>query len=498
MDGGKMYWIEKSGVGDFSTVFDHEVRSVVHELRTVFPSSTAPAHASFLTGFPPAEHGVVGNQFWDHNLVSDIRYRMANPLLHIHPYENRSLRTSSLLDDISSMGLSWAAVNFPHTFNVLKPLTSPSTYCLYAPKRILVLPMSGRGQSTEFFGEKVEFSFIRSDGTEECEIEVDGKIWQCGEEVRKFWIELFSGHLSVSARCFHNDQDDSISIELGTSVLVLSTSDFCENSAADEGPCSTAADYPLGEGINFFESPRVEWVTETALKALDRWHPDIIFIRYNQADHAQEYLYWLLARGNSAEQAQARYLIEKTYGRIAHNISLLASKIGPFSKYLLFSDHGIDWISTRVNPNAILRALSLEQCAIFQGDSNCAYLYSDEPLTGSDLERLRKYIEKHVPGVSLCGAKTELSLGLPVKSVRVGQVALIAASHIEFDYDAGDIFSRVHAASHGDRPRRSAMSGFLRSRGFGSIDTLDTVEDIHITDLRHIISGVMTSQLCAP
>lgn len=40
------------------------------ELHTVYPSSTAPAHASMLTGAPPRVHGIVGNRFWDEESVS--------------------------------------------------------------------------------------------------------------------------------------------------------------------------------------------------------------------------------------------------------------------------------------------------------------------------------------------------------------------------------------------------------------------------------------------
>ncbi|MFF9819384.1 alkaline phosphatase family protein [Streptomyces sp. NPDC014006] len=140
--------------------------SPVSALPTVFPSSTAPAHASFLTGRHPDGHGIVGNSFWSTEPVAQIKALSGNPLSSVHPYERSTLTAPSLLDWCEENGLSAAAVQFPHTFTRGEEGTAiPSVYCLYAPSRSGTVPLEdGRGSAElTYFDHRVRLAFDTTD-----------------------------------------------------------------------------------------------------------------------------------------------------------------------------------------------------------------------------------------------------------------------------------------------------------------------------------------------
>ncbi|AZZ54530.1 nucleotide pyrophosphatase [Rathayibacter iranicus] len=482
VDGGKAAWVDEVGLGDFSQLFREKQSSDVYELATVFPSSTAPAHASFLTGLEPEDHGIVGNRFWEDESVRAIRNASNNPLLSIHAYENHSMYTSSLLNDLDSAGYSWAAVHFPHTFSTSSPLGSPSVYCIYAPSRTIVLGKDGSAKASVFFGEDVEFSFDSVTGRNSCVISVDGRAWYLGADMQRFQFSIEAGPLSVGARYRGNLEGPDVAIELGTSVLTLATPNFDAPSCKEDGPCSLAAEYSLGEGVSFFESPRIEWITFTALRAVEQFVPEVLFVRYNQVDHAQEFLYWYLINGNADQRLKARELLLSTYRKIAENIETLAKSFGHETKFLFFSDHGIDWVSKHVNPNVALKRLGLDHDAIFQGDSNCSYLYSERQIGVEDIGRIETFVKDHIPGVSVgsIGSNSQARS----RSRRLGQMTLIAGSNLEFRYEQVGLIREVCSASHGDSPARSEMSGFFRTYGF---DTGGITSVRSITQLREFI-----------
>lgn len=482
VDGGKAAWVDEVGLGDFSQLFREKQSSDVYELATVFPSSTAPAHASFLTGLEPEDHGIVGNRFWEDESVRAIRSASHNPLLSIHAYENHSMYTSSLLTDLDAAGYSWAAVHFPHTFNISSPLGSPSVYCIYAPSRTIVLGKDGSAEASVFFGEDVEFSFVSVTGPTGCVISVDGEAWYLGADMQRFQFNLRAGPISVGARYRGDLEGPDIAIELGTSVLTLATPNFDAFSCKEDGPCSLAAEYHLGEGVNFFESPRIEWITSTALRAVEQSGPEVLFVRYNQVDHAQEFLYWYLVKGALDQRLKARKLLLSIYREIAENIETLAKSFGHETKFLFFSDHGIDWVSKHVNPNVALEILGLDHDAIVQGDSNCSYLYSERRIGLEDIRRIEAFVKDHLPEVSVgsIGSGSQARS----RSKRLGQMTLIAGSNLEFCYEQDGLIREVCSASHGDSPARSEMSGFFRTYGF---DTGGVASVRAITDLRKVI-----------
>ena len=51
------------------------------QARAVFPAETLPNHAAMMTGFPPQQSGIVGNDFWAPNVGGVEKYRMQYPNL---------------------------------------------------------------------------------------------------------------------------------------------------------------------------------------------------------------------------------------------------------------------------------------------------------------------------------------------------------------------------------------------------------------------------------
>lgn len=141
-------------------------------LPTIFPSSTAPAHASFLTGAYADVHGIVGNRFWDAEPVDEIRLRAADPVQTLHPYEAHSLTAPSLVDWFTNRDAKVVALHFPQTFSrAARDGHVPSLYCLYAPARATRVPVGMSEQpdphSTPlvYFDEVVPLSAVPAAGS---------------------------------------------------------------------------------------------------------------------------------------------------------------------------------------------------------------------------------------------------------------------------------------------------------------------------------------------
>jgi hypothetical protein len=459
-------------------------------LRTIFPSSTAPAHASFLTGAHPDRHGIVGNRFWRAEDVADIRTLAADPVTSLHPYDAASLLAPSVLDWLVERGAKVAAIQFPHTFSRSGLLGEvPSLYCLYAPGRDLVVPIDGCAAS-DYFGCAVEVSatelggvVVLSTTAGQVPIEVGG--------ATRLNVTIPAGELSIPVRLTRCEQGMA-ALRLGTAVLTLRFGLKSGSNGSCGSPSSLDIDYTADPSVDFHEAPRANWIAQTALDALDEHEPDVLFVRFNQADHAQEYLYWHAVRAGGAETSLAREQILDTYQLIDRCLGAIMEAVGKDASYLLFSDHGIDYVDNHLRPNVVLQELGLDDRMIFQGDSNIAYLYSDLPLRTDEWRRIRQALTAVDATIIPLTRTMAADLRLPWDSERTGVAAVVCGPHREFVYGvAGTSRQQVRSASHGYLPGSPAMNGFCRMFGAG---TGPIEPPAHLVDLEGVVKRLWRAQ----
>ncbi|MER7735921.1 alkaline phosphatase family protein [Streptomyces erythrochromogenes] len=475
VDGGLPRIIRDHGFFDLRTVLPTVPGTPVHELRSIYPSSTAPSHASFLTGTHPSGHGIVGNRFWERESVAEIRRRANDPLSAFHPYERTSLTAPSLLDWFAQQGVSAAAVHFPQTFARNARAAIPACYSLYAPARDLVVPLSPAGDAVAdgrvtlpCLGHEPTL-YLRLDQRTGVITIGDGHAAVAvtdGSPPVRLDIPVPSGSLSVAVSCLLLD-GNRIRMKLGTAVLTMGFGGFdpAPRRRNGDGAASLQVEYTASPQHDFHESPRAEWVERTALDVFDEHDPDVLFVRFNQADHAQEFLYWHAVRGTAGEQAHAWQQILDTYARIDACVRRIAEAVGEQGEFLFLSDHGIDYVETHLSPNRVLSELGLADRMVFQGDSNCAYLYADAPLGAGVGERLGDALRTLDPSVGVLTPADRARWGLPVGSPRVGRMTVTCGRHIEFQYGEAAARADVASASHGHFPSDPAMSGFYRCFG---------------------------------
>ncbi|OKH99010.1 nucleotide pyrophosphatase [Streptomyces sp. CB02923] len=474
VDGGLPGIIREHDFFDLTRALPAVPGTAVHELRSIFPSSTAPSHASFLTGTHPEGHGIVGNRFWERESAAEIRQRADDPLSAFHPYEEDSLTAPSLLDWFARQGASAAAVHFPQTFSRGARQAIPSCYSLYAPARDLVVPLAPGGDGTadarvtlSYLGHELPLYVHLDQRTDTITVGSDREnaVLADGSRPVRLDIPVTSGAVSVAASCTLLDPG-RIRVRLGTAVITMGFGGLDPVPLrGGDGPASLHVEYTANPHHTFHEAPRAEWVEQTALDVLEKHDPDVLFVRFNQADHAQEFLYWHAVRGSARERDPAWQQILDVYARIDACVGRLAEAVGEHAEFLLFSDHGIDYVETHLRPNHVLADLGLADRMVFQGDSNCAYLYADAPLPAAEEERLGRALRALDPSVGLLTPPERKRLKLPVSSPRVGRLTVTCGRHIEFQY--GDVAAResVASASHGYLPSDPAMSGFYRSFG---------------------------------
>ncbi|WP_030838252.1 alkaline phosphatase family protein [Streptomyces sp. NRRL F-4474] len=476
IDGGLPGIIRDHDFFDLRKVLPAVPGTPVHELRSIYPSSTAPSHASFLTGTHPNGHGIVGNRFWERESVAEIRRRADDPLSAFHPYERTSLTAPSLLDWFARQGASAAAIHFPQTFSRTARVAIPGCYCLYAPARDLVVPLppavdaaaDGRvtlsclGHEPTLYLRLAQRTGALTIGDGDAAVVVTD-----GSPPVRLDIPVSSGSLSVAVSWTRLERN-RIRMKLGTAVLTMGFGglDAAPRRRAGDGAASLHVEYTASPQHDFHESPRAEWVERTALDVLEEHDPDVLFVRFNQADHAQEFLYWHAVRGTVGEQSHAWQQILDTYARIDACVQRIAEAVGEQGEFLFFSDHGIDYVETHLSPNRVLTDLGLADRMVFQGDSNCAYLYADTPL-GADVEqRLQDALRTLDPSVDVLTPADRARWGIPVSSPRVGRMTVACGQHIEFQYgEAAAARTSVASASHGHFPSDPAMNGFYRCFG---------------------------------
>ena len=247
---------------------------------------------------------------------------------------------------------------------------------------------------------------------------------------------------------------------------------------------SARIDYDADPSHAFHECPSIEWTTAAAME-LAATEPDVLFVRYNQIDHAQEHLHGLACRGSEAAATQ----IAATYARVDAGLWALRERVGLDCPMIAFSDHGIDTIHTHLWPNELLAELGLAAQFVFQGDSSCAYLYPARPgaaLTADARAAIARVVRAQ-PELWL-GTDDELAgLGCQFPA-RQGLLTLRCQDHVELQYGPGPLRRAVCAASHGFSPELPAMHGVFLSLNLPPGAPRPTA----ITQLRPLIETLLT------
>lgn len=465
--------------------------SSVGRLRTVYPSSTATGHASILTGQAASSHGVVGNRFWRKESVAAIRASADDPVAAFFPYERDALTHTSVLDSLAAQGLRVAAVHFPQTINLSAVSTdSPAVFWLYAPPVELDLTFGGSQSSeavVEYFGQSLMVR-ARREGSR-ITLSLDGApsvdVTKRDRCVVTSSVEhgLLTIPVEVRAR-----NARMLALGFGKAALTL-TSGLLDkvNASPVGGLVGHDPHYKDSNDRWFYEVPVPDGVTNTALTVAEAYDPDVLFVRYNQADHVQEFLGWDFLRGAPSASFAARQRIVEVYRQVETEVSALVSSLGSGVETILVSDHGIDWIDKEVRPNALLEQLGLAGKAVFQGDSTCAFLYSPTVAISAVLDQVVAALPELGSDVRVLSSFELARLGLPADSPRTGQLVIQCGPHAEFVYGPGALVSRVQAASHGFDPASPAMDAFIRLNGEATqgIDLPGSVMGV-----RHVIEQV--------
>jgi type I phosphodiesterase/nucleotide pyrophosphatase len=450
-------------------------------LTSVYPSSTAPAHASFLTGVAPGSHGILGNRYFAAEPAAQIRSLCKDPLHSIHPYERRSLLHSSLIDRLQGCGRSVAGVHFPHTFDRIgRPDSILSSNCLYAPSRV-VLPSWQPGPgilaatvATEYFSRPTTFALRYQTENGRVSLTESGKRTQLqAGEVSAVRFTSGGQELWVPVQVV-TGPDRPPALVLGTAAMVMRQRPGSGVSSPGEAwslasatdshvACSAGPSYELAGGAPFHESPSIGWVLREAQDFLSA-RPDMLLVRFNQVDHAQEALYWHAERAQGDDAVLAREEIRQAYVSICTAILQLMDLAGSEYDVVLFSDHGIDWVDRQLSPNAVLAELDLSGELVFQGDSNIAYLYG-ERTPSRQISEVTKALRSRDSSVRWLNLADLTSMGVsPAALTRAGLGALTCGLHRKFDYDGTEVSTTVRSASHGYWPAAASMNGFFAAR----------------------------------
>lgn len=433
-------------------------------LRSIYPSSTAPAHASVLTGLHPEGHGIVGNRFWTNDTRDVVRLAQGDPLACLHPYEDSSLAAPSVVAGLRRRGLDVAAVQFPHTFSRAAGETgADATFCLYSPSGTVEAARQG-GRAA------VPVAAFGFDFTVDLELGGNGAVSWSSSSPR---VALAADGPAVDVHGLEDRRALSLRLELkeagpdtvrvyrSTGVLTLTFGGVAAADVVgpDRPPHSRAVSYTANPDHGFHESPGIGWTTATACRLLERG-PDVLLVRYSQVDHAQEHLHWFAEHG---DERQSREAVEQTlaaYRAVEDGVRAILGEAGADTPVFVFSDHGIDSVHTHLHVNRLLEELGLEREFVFQGDSSCAYLYGDRPLAPAEDRALRSAAVSSPAGSRLWVAERGEMEGLRAyREDRSGRLVLRCAGHTELQYGPGPFACAARSASHGFPPDSPAMDG---------------------------------------
>ncbi len=467
VDGAQPSVVRRHGL--FGSVVPDRPSSPVVVLRTPYPSSTATGHATLLTGTAPARHHIVGNRFWEHEDVKTIRARAADPVASFHPYERRTLACGSLLDTLQRAGLRTVAVHFPQTLDrVPSPDPVAAVFWLYAPAREFMVRFGVEPSRlmTRYLSHEVPLTIERTSAG--LSVSLGEGTAQPLPAGGRATLQTEIGQATVSVPVEARDFNSmGCRLLLHVAAVTLASGEVART-ASSVSPAGFSASYRDGRGAEYFDVPRAAAVTNTTLALVDAVDPDVVLVRYNQVDHAQEFLGWDLLCEGGAVARSAQDQVLAAYMETEGEVRRLVRELGPGIEVVVASDHGIDWVDRHVRPNALLSLLGCADQAVFQGDSTCAFLYA-APGTAEQVARVvAREIAALGPGVRVLSERDLYHLDLPVGSSRLGTMVLGCGPHQEFLYDEGPLHERVRSASHGFAPESPAMDAFARFAGRAS------------------------------
>nr|WP_238589358.1 alkaline phosphatase family protein [Pseudonocardia sp. HH130629-09] len=436
-----------------------------------------------VSGTLPSLHGIIGNRFWFGNeSVGDIRNVLSNPVSTLHPYRASCRLGDSVADSLRAAGARIAAVHFPSLFDERSEYFS--MYSVYSPAQQLSVIIDETVPFTIFdWPYRMSVTAGRGGFTVEVTDTDDMPVWDAQirlgsptELLIPTPVGRFAAHVTVTGA-----SRQEVFIFLGTGTLVLSSDDNLLGPSAAWGSSSPAPSYPGGVDDFFCETPSENWVFTTARQVIERTEPDVLFVRFNQADHAQEHLFWQAVRGAGEAAVTARNKIFSVYDAIEARVQELVADIGnPNLVVLTLSDHGIDYVEEHLNPNVVVEDLGLAERAVFQGDSNIAFLYGPS-LTSREVDSILQ-TTSCATGASRVGSAKLNKIGLPGLSPRVGRGALLLGAHREFSYGLPGLHRTVRSASHGagiEYPTMAAASAITAP--------FELERPQRITDVRRIV-----------
>lgn len=465
VDGGQPGVVRRHGF--FDSVVPDCPSGAVAGLRTQYPSSTATGHATVLTGATPARHHIVGNRFWECQDVATIRARSDDPVATFFPYERRALACESLLDSVQRAGLRAVAVHFPQTLDrVASSDPVAAVFWLYAPAREVAVRLGTRPAriTSKYLGREVPLVVERSPSGLSLSLGRGSAVRVVAGGRGTLQAEVGTALLTVPVEV-REITDDECRLLLHVASVTLASGEATERTGSLSAPVDVVASYRDGRGAEYFDVPRAAAVTDVTLALVEEVDPDVVLVRYNQVDHAQEFLGWDLLREAGQVARSAREQVLDAYRETEGEVRRLVRELGPGTEVVLSSDHGIDWVDRHVRPNALLRVMGCSDLAVFQGDSTCAYLYAAPEVA----ERVSAAVVREAaalgPGVRVLDERELRRVDLPVGSPRLGTLVLGCGPHQEFLYGEGPLREPVRAASHGFAPDSSAMDAFVRLAG---------------------------------
>lgn len=338
----------------------------LQRLKSVDPSSTAPAHASAFTGLFPVEHTIMGNRYFPPNYGDDY-----DPVKAIGPY-TRSTHPATILDTIENNGLKWSAVNMPQTLDSGQTNSARlSLYVLYGPSQSIIYRLEEEfcSEQTTFriFSREIKLCFNQNDGiwilcSETSKTRFLNKLgWQRVilpdfDRIYDFWIQVqrvFGGWKLFTSK---------IGIVIGSPNLSII------EYIANQIDCPVEYEHRyINLGVKFQECPSEKWVTQAAIEAAKLEDPDVMFVRYNTVDHAQEQL---LYRSGPSSSVNEELGVSQAYRQTIDEIEKLVCGFPQLETVTIFSDHGITSIDKTVSLTEIERI-------VFQGTPTPPIEYLD-------------------------------------------------------------------------------------------------------------------------
>lgn len=411
-------------------------------LATAYPSSTAPSHASILSGLDPVVHGVLGNDY--PRRCETFGDAPRTPLSNLYAYSRDTIRSTTIIDDMESAGLKWAGIHFPAAFT--RADSSRGSLVLYAPPR--VRPLCPEWSET-YFGFDLKFRLTDVGPNATCETP--------------------AGPLSLALQI---DEERGV-VCLGRAALVLGANYSAAEATAATLPHPNASVLSSAEPCSVYDAnedvPTPQWITAQAAAAASI--SDVVLLRYNHCDHAQEALYG----GTSGVHTSARRLgsldrILDTYLIVEDEIRRLVHLTEPES-IILLSDHGIARRRYLYRPNVLLA--DRQSNSRFFGDSNISYL------TGNETD------ERIEAALASCPMPFPVSWR---RRTEWGWPTIEVPADVEIAYDGGAVVEEVWGGSHGGKAAEEpTLDGFIRYLGpyQGALPT-------RVADVRAFVRMLMT------